>query len=111
MKIMTKLWVWIGILAICSPLGLIIPVYFKSSSAWGEWGAEEIRKLVGYVPRGLEKLSSMWNAPIPDYALKGWEEKGLIHLSVAYIVSAVVGIAIIVAIMFFIGKLLSKKGD
>jgi len=66
---------------------------------------------VGYIPKGLEKLGPLWKAPMPDYAIKGWEEKGLSHLSVAYIISAVVGIAIIVVVALFIGKILTRKGD
>ena len=68
-----------------SPLGLLLPAHFKAGSAWGEWGADEMQKLVGYVPKGLEKLSSLWNAPMPDYAFKGWEEKPVATLSFAYI--------------------------
>jgi len=111
MKITTKLWIGIAILIVISPLGLILPEHFKAGSAWGEWGADEIQRVVGYIPRGLEKLSGLWSAPMPDYAFKGWEEKGLPRLSVAYIISAVVGIAIIVIVVLFIGKILSKKGD
>ena len=111
MKITSKLWIGIAILIAVSPLGLILPKYFKAGSAWGEWGVDEVQKIVGYVPKGLEKLSTIWNAPMPDYAFKGWEEKGLSHLSFAYIISAIVGIAIISAAAWLIGKLLAKKGD
>lgn len=111
MKTNTKLWIGLGILAIISPLGLILPDKFKAGSAWGEWGADEMTKLVGYVPKGLEKLSSLWTAPIPDYAFKGWEDKGLVHLGFAYIISAVVGIISVVIISMLLGKLLSKKGE
>lgn len=111
MKTTTKLWIGLAILIILSPVGLILPDHFKAGSAWGEWGAEEMQKLVGYIPQGLEKLSSLWNAPLPDYAFKGWEEKGLPHLSIAYIISAIVGIAITVVIVFAAGKLLAKKED
>ena len=111
MKLTTKFWIGIMVLIVLSPLGLILPEHFKAGSAWGEWGADEMQKLVGYVPKGLEKLSALWNAPMPDYAFKGWEEKGLSHLSLAYIISAIVGIGIIVLVMMGIGKLLSKKGD
>jgi len=111
MKLITKLWIGIVALIIISPLGLLLPEHFKAGSAWGEWGASEMQKLVGYIPRGLEKLSSLWNAPIPDYAFKGWEEKGLPSLSFAYIISAVIGIAIIVAVILIIGKILTKKGE
>ncbi len=72
MKISSKLWLGILILALLSPLGIIIPEYFKAGSAWGEWGVAEIQKLAGYIPRGLERLSSLWQAPLPDYAFKGW---------------------------------------
>ncbi len=111
MKINTKFWIGMAVLIVLSPLGLILPEHFKAGSAWGEWGASEMQKLVGYIPRGLEKLSSLWNAPMPDYAFKGWEEKGLPHLSFAYIISAVIGIAIIVAVILIIGKILTKKGE
>ena len=111
MKLITKLWIGIVALIIISPLGLLLPEHFKAGSAWSEWGASEMQKLVGYIPRGLEKLSSLWNAPIPDYTFKGWEEKGLPSLSFAYIISAVIGIAIIVAVILIIGKILTKKGE
>ncbi len=111
MKITTKLWIGLAVLVVLSPLGLIIPDHFKAGSAWGEWGWDEMQKLAGYVPQGLEKLSSLWNAPMPDYAFKGWEEKGLPQLSLAYIMSALVGILIIVFAVLIIGRMLAKKGD
>ncbi|OIP13133.1 MAG: cobalamin biosynthesis protein [Caldisericum sp. CG2_30_36_11] len=111
MKITTKLWIVIVILIVLSPLGLIIPEYFKAGGAWGEWGADEMQKLVGYIPKGLEELSSIWKAPMPDYAFKGWEEKGLLHLSFAYIISAIVGIGIIVLVIMGVRKSVLKRGD
>ena len=111
MKITTKLWIGMAILIVISPLGLILPERFKAGAAWGEWGADEVRVLVGYIPNGLAKLSTLWNAPIPDYAFNGWEEKGLSHLSFAYIVSAVIGVILVSAAAWFIGKTLAKKGD
>ena len=111
MKITTKFWIGMVVLILLSPLGLILPAHFKAGSAWGEWGADEIQKLVGYVPNGFAKLAGLWNAPMPDYAFKGWEEKGLSYLSFAYIISAVFGIVIIVAAIYLIGKLLASEGD
>jgi cobalt/nickel transport protein len=109
MKTFKKLSIGLGALAILSPLGLYLPARFKAGDAWGEWDADKIKELVGYVPTGLEKLSSLWKAFMPDYAFKGWEDKGLGHLSFAYVVSAVVGMAIIAGVVFLIGKLLAKK--
>lgn len=109
MKTTTKLWMWLVILALFSPLGLIIPEYFKAGSAWGEWGAPELQKLAGYIPKGLIKLSGLWNAPLADYAFKGWEEKGLFNLSVAYIISAIAGILIVAVLTLWIGNKLTRK--
>jgi len=111
MKPIAKFWIWIGILIILSPLGLILPEYFKAKGAWGEWGTDEMRKLAGYIPKGLEKLSSLWNAPMPNYAFRGWREKGLPGLSFAYIISAVIAVAVIVSIALIIGRILAKKGE
>ncbi len=111
MKTMTKCWIGLGVLVILSPLGLILPDQFKAGSAWGEWSADEFQKMIGYVPQGLSRLGELWKAPMPDYAFKGWEEKGMTHLSVAYIVSAVLGVALIVGITWLLGRLLAKKGD
>ncbi|MDO9572339.1 MAG: cobalamin biosynthesis protein [Candidatus Omnitrophota bacterium] len=109
MKIISKLWIFIGVLIVLSPLGLLLPVHFKAGAAWGEWGADEMRQLVGYIPNGLKKLSSLWSAPIPDYAFRGWEGKGLPFLSFSYIVSAVIGTLICAATILLLGKFLSKK--
>ena len=109
MKITTKFWIGLGILAVLSPLGLLLPEHFKAGSAWGEWGPAEIKGFIGYIPEGLKRLSGFWKAPLPDYALKGWEKKGLPHLSLAYIASAIAGIALTVAIVLLIGKILSRK--
>ena len=109
MKTITKLWILIAILIIFTPLGLILPEHFKAGAAWGEWGVEEIRELAGYIPKGLERLASLWNAPIPDYAFKGWEDKPMGALSLAYIASAIAGIAITIGVILLIGKFLSKK--
>lgn len=114
MKTMTKLWIGLGVLAIVSPIGLYMPDKFKAGNAWGEWDADKIKGLVGYVPAGLEKIASVWKALIPDYAFKGMGNAGLAgldHLSIAYIVSALVGIALCVGGGLLIGKLLSRKSQ
>jgi len=111
MKLTTKFWIAIAVLVVLSPLGLIIPAHFKAGGAWGEWSAGEIQKLAGYVPQGLKKLSSLWNAPMPDYTIKSWQGKGLKQLSFAYIISAAVGVLVIIAVVFILGKLLAKKDN
>lgn len=109
MKTTTKLWFGVIILILFSPLGLLLPEYFKAGDTWGEWSSDTVRRLVGYTPQGLEKLSSLWSAPMPDYAFQGWEEKPLTSLSFAYIISAFIGILACVGAIFLLGKFLSKK--
>ncbi len=102
-----KLWVGIGILILLSPLGIILPDIFKSGGAWGEWGAEGLEKITGYIPEGLKKLSGLWKAPIPGYEFSGW--KGLFKGSVAYIISGVIGVGLVVLVSILIGKFLARK--
>ena len=86
-----------AVLIIFTPLGLL-----ASGTAWGEWGVEEMASLVsngktlGYTPAGMEKGFSLASL-FPDYSMAGMPEW------IGYILSAVVGVAIIV--IFF--KLLS----
>jgi cobalt/nickel transport protein len=108
MNITKKLWLGIGILALISPLGIIIPKWFNAEGAWGEWGLEEIEKLAGFVPEGMKQLAEMWKAPLPDYTLP-IESKGLFVESLGYVLSALIGIALVVGVMYIITKLLGSR--
>jgi len=111
MKTITKLWIGLIILIILTPIGLVLPAVFKAETAWGEWGIEEIKKLVGYIPQGFERLASLWKAPMQDYEIKALGGKSLFGASIAYIISSVIGLLIIVGIIFLLGKIFSKKDE
>lgn len=108
-----KLWVGIIILILLTPAGLILPEIFKSGGAWGEWGIDEIAEwmkregLNEYVPEGLKRLSEIWSAPMPDYAFSGWE--GVVSTSIAYIISGIIGVGLVVIVSILIGKFLARK--
>jgi cobalt/nickel transport protein len=104
-----KMFLGLVVLALLSPVGIIIPDKVKAGSAWGEWGTDEIQKMVGFVPQGMQKLADLWQAPMPDYAFKGWEEKGIGMLSLAYVISAAVGMGIIAGIALLFGKIVHQK--
>ncbi len=108
-SIYRKLWIGIGILVLLAPIGLILPEFLKAGGAWGEWGADEIKDLAGYVPEGLKSISELWSAPIPDYAFAGWD-KG-VKSYVAYIVSSIIGVVLVSALSCLIGKVLKRGGD
>jgi cobalt/nickel transport protein len=109
MKTYRKLWIRLLALIILSPLGLILPARFNAGSAWGEWSTEEIHKLVGYVPAGMSKLSERWKAPMPDYAFKGQGNGSIRSLSISYVISAFIGVAVVAGITVLIGKALAHR--
>ena len=109
MKGTRKLWWGIIGLILLSPIGLILPELFESGPAWGEWGLQDLEKMLGFVPAGLKKISDLWSAPIPDYNLKGFEGKGLAHSSLAYIISGALGVGVIILVTLFVGKILGRK--
>ena len=90
-------------LVILSPMGLYLPTKFAAGSAWGEWSANEIGKMAGYVPQQLKHTGSIWHAPLPDYAIP---KQGMPHLS--YIVSAVIGVAVLMLVVVLCRKLYSQ---
>jgi hypothetical protein len=108
MTIIKKLWIGIGILALLSPLGLILPALFGAGGAWGEWGINTIQKIVGFVPEGMKRLVDHGKAPLPGYAVPG-QGKGLVSESFGYMLSAIIGIALVAAIMFLLVKMLVRK--
>ena len=77
------------ILFILLPLGLL-----SQNPAWGEWGLEYFKKLLGFIPEGMEKGKEIVKPVIPDYSL---EDK---HPVVSYYISALVGVVIIFAIFW-----------
>lgn len=52
------------LLLVCVPLGLL-----ATGPAWGEWGTQDIRGEIGYVPPGMERFSGIWSGLLPDYSL------------------------------------------
>jgi hypothetical protein len=108
MSTIKKLWIGIGILALLSPLGLILPKMFGAKGAWGEWGLDELKKIAGFVPAGMKRLAETWKAPLPDYALPG-QGQGPVVESFGYVVVAIIGVAFTAGLMYFLAKLLVRK--
>lgn len=95
-------WVWVGIavLVVASPLGLLAP-----GTAWGEWGTEELASMgLGTIPAGLEKLSSLWGAPLAGYDLPV-----LGNINLGYMLSALVGILVVGVVVWLFTLLLTRR--
>ena len=96
----TKAVYGLVIALIClTPLGLL-----ATGTAWGEWGAEEIKEVIsggnslGYLPKGMEHGFN-FEAIMPDYAVSGLPE------TAGYLLSAVAGVAIVIILFKLISSL------
>lgn len=104
----TKLWIGVAILALLSPLGLIIPALIDSGGAWGEWSAGELKDLIGYIPAGMEKLSRLWSSPMPDYTVPG-QRPGLIGEGLGYLLTAIIGVIFTAGLAYLVAKAAVRK--
>lgn len=80
-----------------SPIGLL-----AKSTAWGEWGADQIKNVVGYVPKGMEHGFN-FNTVMQDYGISGMNEK------IGYVISAVAGVAILLIVFKIISAAKKEK--
>jgi len=76
----------VAALVIASPLGLL-----ATGDAWGEWGLEDLAEMVGFEPAGLA-TGWEWSSFMPDYSV------GALPEAAGYIVSAIIGVALLVII-------------
>ncbi len=108
MKNARRLWWGLLILILISPLGLILPEAFQSGPAWGEWGSEELQKMLGFLPEGFRKIGNLWSAPVPEYSLKGLDGQAWTK-SLGYILSGALGVGAILIVSFLLGKTLTRQ--
>lgn len=99
---MKKVYIAAITIILLTPLGLLAP-----GSAWGEWGLEEIKSMVGYVPSGMSHFSEVIKAIFPDYSIPGFNNNFL-QSALGYIFSAVVGIGTIIIIFAIFGRIMGK---
>lgn len=106
---MKKFWVTLALLALISPLGLLVPEYFSANGAWGEWSPPEIQELIGYLPDKMAQAADIWQAPFPDYARPGTEDSSpLLQKSIDYVFAAFLGLFLCWALGSFAGRHLQK---
>ena len=107
-KSQKKLWIGLFVLALLTPLGVIIPEKFRAVGAWGEWRPEALEKLIGYVPEGLKKLAGLWKAPVPDYTFGGQGASVTVQV-ISYVASGVLGILAVGLIIYVISRLILRN--
>jgi len=100
-----KLWWGLGALIVFSPLGLL-----ASGTAWGEWGLDEMEEKLGFIPQGMSRLSASWRALVPDYGIPGLDQT-FFQSAAGYIISALAGLAIILAITYIFSYMQKKTRE
>jgi cobalt/nickel transport system permease protein len=90
--------VLVAALVVATPLGLL-----AEGTAWGEWGADEIAETgAGYVPAGFEN-GFEWEALMPDYSFGGLPD------AMAYVLSAVAGVALLVIAFKLLSSFVGRR--
>jgi cobalt/nickel transport system permease protein len=99
-----RLWALLAVLVMLVPLGLL-----ASGSAFAEWSASELETLFGFTPAGLSGLENLYNAPMSGYSLPG--ATTFTQLSLAYVLSAVIGVSILGLCLFAFYLVKSKNAS
>jgi hypothetical protein len=103
------LWLAVLVLGVLSPIGLYLPERLQTGTAWGEWTGAELQRMLGYLPHGMQRLAELWTAPLPAY---GWAGVGAAPFHVrglAYLVSALLGIAACAAASYLLTRWLTRS--
>lgn len=108
-KLQKKILIFLLLLCLITPAGIFLPAWFNAGDAWGEWSAQTVKDMTGYVPKGLAKYSDVWEAPLPDYNING-SNKSVVHRSGFYIVSGIAGATGSYVVMLLISRLIVRNG-
>ena len=106
------LWIGLSLMMIATPLGLL-----AAGTAWGEWAPDDFKNPAmrqqiqtasgaqppATAPQGLEKLSTTWTAPMPDYAPPFMKNEKF-----GYVLSALFGSGLILLVFLGLGWLAGK---
>lgn len=91
--------VLLAALVALTPLGLI-----ATGDAWGEWASEDLASAVGYTPSGMAG-GWEWQSLLPDYSLGGLPDW------VGYVLSAVIGVALLCVVFRLMAGSAKAKVD
>lgn len=92
------LYILLAVMTVLTPLGLL-----AAGTAWGEWAAEELKELAGYIPAGMANGFD-FKTLMPDYTLP------VLNNEIAgYIISAITGAALLLILFKLFSAIVKKK--
>jgi cobalt/nickel transport system permease protein len=113
-KSLRKLWLTVALLMLLTPLGIL-----AGGTAWGEWSTNLVSAAADQraiptashnqaqptsPPPGLQRLSSLWTAPIPNYAPEFVKSPPF-----GYLLSAMFGVGMLLAFSLVIQRILQRR--
>jgi cobalt/nickel transport system permease protein len=113
-RFLRKLWITVALLMLLTPLGIL-----AGGAAWGEWSANDFAGSRGHTtiatssqdhpvpsdaPAGLQRLSSLWTAPIPSYAPQFVKSPSL-----GYMLSAMFGVGLVLSLSLAVQGYLRRR--
>ena len=113
-KSLRKLWLTVALLMLLTPLGIL-----AGGTAWGEWSMSQVsaaadQKAIPTTshdqaqpsspPAGLQRLCSLWTAPIPNYAPEFVKSPRF-----GYLLSAMFGVGMLMAFSLVIQRILQRR--
>ena len=108
------MWVTVALLMILTPLGIL-----AGGTAWGEWSVSDLansgdrratatslptQPALAEAPAGLQRLSTLWTAPIPNYAPQFVKSP-----SFGYLLSAMFGVGVVMAFSLVVQRHLQRR--
>ena len=90
-------------LVVLCPIGLL-----AVGTAYGEWGPDDIKDMIGYVPAGLSRCQNSGILSLPDYDF-GEGHDTVPAAAPGYYISAIIGVILCAGIMFGVGKVVAKE--
>jgi len=109
-KVLRNLLIGLIILGILVPIGIIAGgTANPGGTAFGEWDPSTLLSMLGYVPAGMQNLTGLYHAPLPDYGT----DLATTYLgqSLGYYLAAVLGMGLLSAIFYLVGKRLVKNKE
>ncbi len=109
-----RLWISVALLLLLTPLGVL-----AAGKAWGEWSARDFSRPQNRAqieasslnqpaptsaPSGLQRLSTVWTAPVPSYAPPFIKSP-----SFGYLLSAMFGVGCVLAVSLAVQTVLRRS--
>jgi cobalt/nickel transport protein len=91
------------VLILITPLGLL-----AKGAAWGEWGLNELKQKIGFIPQGTSRYSFIVKNFLADYSIPGFN-KNFCQSALGYIFTAVIGVSVILLVFWLAAKLIPEK--